>query len=204
MKDKIVANFSQVDVMKAKKGTSAAATNGACHNFSIEWLSFMFEKKGDAKQRMKRLSARDGAGNPVLQKTFASRWSEGGASYQVADRMMISLRGLKETALLYDYTHFNIKNIVKAVTKPQHAGFIYSFWFPGAVVGASGAHTIAFYRSLSPKQGSLKTDNDTVYIFEPNYGEFEVPSKDFESWLKKLATFYAPFNAHMVKTVAKA
>src|SRR5690606_7283163 len=60
MQDKLIATFSQVGVMQPLVGRSAAATQGACHNFTIEWVSFMFADKGvvsdaAAAQRMTKL-----------------------------------------------------------------------------------------------------------------------------------------------------
>lgn len=208
MQDKLIATFSQVGVMQPLVGRSAAATQGACHNFTIEWVSFMFADKGvvsdaAAAQRMTKLSARRGAGNPVLQKVFNQRWAEGGQSYRMADGMMISLRGMKEVELTIPYESYDQKKLVGHVKTPKAAGFIYSFWFNGSVVGAAGgAHTIGFFRPVQGRGGALVPTGDHVSAFDPNFGEYYIPALEFNYWLNKYKDSYGKFTHQMLKFVS--
>ncbi|MDG9666261.1 YopT-type cysteine protease domain-containing protein [Hahella sp. CR1] len=201
-----IAEFDQTVAMSGLTGRSQAASEGACHNFTINWLSLMFQDNGDitrAKQRMAKLGVRSGAGNPVLQKAFGDRWGEGGNSYKMADKLMIQIRGLKEVALLKDYSHFSQRWLESTLMTPQYAGYIYSFWFPMKVVGADGAHTIGFFRSVSGRQGQLVPNDATIVVFDPNYGEFHVPEAEFHKWFRKFRTYYGgTVTSHMVKCVA--
>lgn len=209
MNHKLIANFSQVGVMASKVGNSAAATQGACHNFSIEWISLMFTdnavvSNSAAQNRMKRLSLRGGAGNPVLQKVFGQRWGEGAMSYKIADRMMISLRGLKEKSLRLDYSLFDQNDLINKIIKTDASGMIYSFWFNGSVSGApGGAHTIGFFRPLVAKRGQLVPNSDFICAFDPNLGEFYIPEADFNNWFNQFKQAYGgSFHHHMLKTVS--
>lgn len=209
MQDKLIAAFSQVGVMQPLGEHSKASSMGACHNFTIEWVSFMLEDKGlvsdaAAAKRMNKLSARRGAGNPVLQKVFSQRWAEGGQSYTMADGMMISLRGMKEVDLTIPYEPFDQKKLLTQIKTPKAAGFVYSFWFKGSVVGASGgAHTIGFFRPVAGSGGSLKPSGDYVSAFDPNFGEYYVPALEFNYWLNKFKDSYGKFTNQMLKFVTK-
>lgn len=203
----LIANFNQVSVMAGLGSNSAAATDGACHNFTIEWISQMKADGGAvspaaASQRMGRLGVRNGAGNPVLQKAFGGRWAEGGSSYRLADEMMIMVRRLHEVELAFDYSPYDQAALVNAVSAPAGCGMIYSFWFAGSAPGAAGgAHTIGFYRDLRPGRGRLNPTSTMISCFDPNYGECEVPEADFAFWITHMASMYGPMLSHMMKVV---
>lgn len=201
-----VAPFSQVTAMSGLGAASAAASAGACHNFTLDWIARMLADGGQvtpalATARINALSANNGAGNPVLQKAFGDRWKEGGDSYKLADKLMIMLRGLREIELTFDFTAYIEAQITAAVTAPRGRGMVYSFWFPGAVVGAAGAHTIGFFRRLAPARGKLSPQDAFVSCFDPNFGEHHVPEADFGLWLNQMFAMYGPPTHHMLKTV---
>ena len=197
-------SFSQTQTMHGR--SNHAATHGACHNFSIQWLSEMFANADPAKgaARMSHLASRKGGANPVLQKAFGERWAEGGSAYKLADRMMLSLRGLREVNMPIAYSVFNQASLVSIVNAPRESGMVYSFWFNGSVVGAAGgAHTIAFFRSLKPSRGRYVPTTDSVFVFDPNFGEYHVPTAQFGSWFSTLTSLYGPMSKHMMKFVRK-
>lgn len=202
MNHRLIQAFNQTNTMAPRLGHSAAAANGACHNFTIEWLKLMFETGATnlpavAGQRMMRLAARAGSSNPVLQKVFTQRWQEGTNSYTSADQMMISIRGLKEKALALNYSPYNQRAIVNQVKRPRYAGFIYSFWFGG------NAHTIGLYRTLEARRGLLVPANDEVNAFDPNYGEYNFQAIEFNYWFNKLKQAYGGhLSHHMLKYVS--
>lgn len=202
-----VATFVQVNAMKGLGAHSKAAVAGACHNFTIDWIGQMLADGGEvtdalAKKRMQTMRARNGAGNPVLQKVFGARWSEGGNSYKLADQMMIKIRGLKEVELAFDYSAYDQKRLVQCVKSPAGQGMVYSFWFDGAVVGAGGgAHTIGFFRPMAGSRGSLKPSGSNVSCFDPNFGECYVPGIEFNFWFNKMKAMYGPMRHQMMKIV---
>lgn len=202
-----VAPFSQVTAMSALGTASAAASAGACHNFTIDWISRMIADDGQVggalpAGRIAQLSWNRGAGNPVLQKVFGQRWGEGGDSYKLADTMMLMMRGLQEIELTFDYSPFIASQLVNAVTAPAGRGMIYSFWFPGTVVGANGAHTIGFFRRLRPAGGRLVPVDGYISCFDPNFGECHVLESSFSYWLSQMAAQYGGVvTAHMLKVV---
>lgn len=205
-----IADFAQVAAMAALRGRSIAATQGACHNFTIEWLSHMFESGGattdsKAKDRMTKLARNNGAGNPILQKVFGDRWKEGGNSYKIADQMMISIRGLKDAALAFDYRKFIVDDLLANITSPDYSGMIYSFWFKGSVSGASGgAHTIGFFRSVKPHHGKMVAEDEYVSGFDPNFGEYRILETEFKGWFTEFMKSYGGiFTHHMLKSVSK-
>ena len=210
MNHKRIASFSQVEVMEPLVGHSAAATAGACHNFTIEWLSLMFEDDGavseaKARERMQKLSARAGNANPVLQKVFGERWAEGGSSYKEADDMMISIRGMKLGKQVFDYTAYRQEHLIACINKPPFPGFIYSFWFDGSVTGAErGAHTIGFFRSTMGKKGETVPKDGNLSAFDPNFGEYQLPAGEFAAWLARLKMSYGGFLYQMCKSVTAA
>ncbi|OKH45563.1 hypothetical protein NIES2101_26285 [Calothrix sp. HK-06] len=202
MKDKLIAEFNQLNAMKGLR--TAAALQGACHNFTIEWISLMFAdgEVSDAKanNRMQQLSKRLGGGNAVLQKVFAEVWKENPSSYKFADKQMIAIRGLEEAKLIFDYEAYDQTKLVQALRNPDYSGFLYSFWFPGAVVGATDAHTIGFFRPMVAKKGKLLPTNEFISAFDPNYGEYLIPELEFNYWLNKLkAVYVGVIKHHMLK-----
>src|SRR5215470_14132837 len=92
----LLAPFEQVKVMGPRVGVNKAAVTGACHNFSLSWISLVLNNPlGSAKDRMTALSANSGGANLVLQKTFGDRWDlEGSVG---ADDMMCQLNGVHTT-----------------------------------------------------------------------------------------------------------
>jgi hypothetical protein len=202
VKDKLIAEFSQLNAMKGLR--AAAALQGACHNFTIEWISLMFAdgEVSDAKanNRMQQLSKRLGGGNAVLQKVFAEVWEENPSVYKFADKQMIAIRGLEEAKLIFDYEVYDQKKLVQAVRNPDYSGFLYSFWFPGTVAGATDAHTIGFFRPMVAKGGKLLPTNEFISAFDPNFGEYLIPELEFNYWFNKLkAVYLGVINHHMLK-----
>jgi len=71
--------LEQVVVMQLRIGRNVAATDGACHCFSLRWLSEILRNAGGlAQNRMATISRGSGGANLILQKMFATRW--GGAT----------------------------------------------------------------------------------------------------------------------------
>jgi|GEM_PF-2844691 len=210
MKDNLISEFDQVAVMAPLGIQSKAAAKGACHNFTIEWISFMFMSGGSVsgtipKERMSSLAKNNGAGNPVLQKAFIDFWTEDRDSYKKADTMMIGARGLIEKKMAFDFSAFDQAALEKNITAPDYSGLIYSFWFPGAVRGADGAHTIGFFRSLKSRGGAFVPVENYVSAFDPNFGEYQIPSPDFNNWFNKLKQAYGGnLTSHMLKYVTSA
>lgn len=208
-----IADFNQSTVMSSTTSTgfqhiNKAANTGACHNFTIEWISLMDEDKGEvsdllARNRMAKLSKRGGAGNPILQKIFGERWAEG--DYEIADEGIIRWRRLKQISpIAIAYKTYVEAELIDKIQAPSGSGFIYSFWFPGSVPGATGgAHTIGFYRTLVGKRGRLMPVNKYISAFDPNYGEYQIDEDYFSIWLARLKRNYGgAFNHHMLKFVS--
>jgi len=193
----LLLEFDQSKVMATKKGLNAAADAGACHNFSLHWVSLMFKNASyevaDAKARNKELAAKKGEANPVLQKVFGNQWTEATKETDVmealkaADKLMLALRGLKlgkkpETHKFENYDQAKIVNGLKA---PEEQGFIFSFWWAPNL-----AHTIAFFRKATPGGGKLKPSDDQICCFEPNFGEFHIKDANIDKWLNELKKEY--------------
>jgi hypothetical protein len=204
----LLADFTQVRAMAPLGRHSQASTAGACHNFTLDWISAMFADAGaagqsEAKERMRKLGLRAGAGNPVLQSVFGRKWESDG--HRDADRMMIALRGLKEVALAIDYRKFDLSGLIGNIAQPQAEGMVYSFWFKGSVPGAAGgAHTIGFYQQLAAGGGQLRHQSDGLSCFDPNFGECYVGWNVFPNWFDQLQASYGPFQNHMLKAVTKS
>jgi hypothetical protein len=180
----LIAPFSQVGAMAARQGRNAAATAGACHCFSLHWLSLILTNvNGSAKDRMSAVGADSGGSNPIFQKVFVTRWGTDGAT----DADFLITRNYKlKTADVIPYSAFNVPAVSSKVNAGVGSGFIYSFWFTGSVVGAEGgAHTIAFYAN---KAGG----STVVNLFDPNFGEFLVTIAEFSLLMGELMTRYGP------------
>ncbi len=188
-----IASFEQVRVMSPRAGTSNAATQGACHNFSLHWCSeILTNPGGSAAARMSSLGRRSGGANPILQKAFVDRWSQEGSSG--ADDMMLKINGLTAAAVL-PYASFKLMDLKNRVAQGTGKAFIYSFWFTGSRPGASGgAHSIAFYCSQHGGQAA-------VHCFDPNFGEFLVTGGELTQMLSDLFGQYGPVNAHVLRSV---
>jgi hypothetical protein len=197
-----VAEFVQVNAMAGK--ANKAATEGACHNFSIHWISLMYENpaKAGANGRMAALTKGGGEANPVLQKVFGDKWSREGADG--ADYLMARLRGLTTAGDLIAYTSYNVSALKQEVDKTEIAGMLYSFWFDGSVPGAGGgAHSIAFFRNVASRGGKTGKSDSTVVVFDPNFGECWVPDNEYQQWMGSLFGNYGPVKNHWLKGLKK-
>lgn len=201
------ASFDQATIMASRKGHSAAASVGACHNFTIEWLSLLSTGVGALPtERMAALQSRAGAANAILQKVYVERFLEaqaGGTEIERADRQMIALRGMKEEQLLVDVQAFNLAQLTNPIATPRHSALIYTFWFTDTT-GTQSGHTIGFYRALRASRGQLVAASTDVLAFDPNFGEYCIPSAQFGTWFTQLMALYGTFNSHMLKAIAKA
>lgn len=189
-----VADFEQVRVMSPLAKTSAAATQGACHNFSLHWCSEILANPGaNGSTRMATLGRKAGGANPILQKAFGDRWSLEGQSG--ADDMMLRIHGLSATSV-FPYSNFNPTSLKNGILGGKGKAFIYSFWFSGSRPGAEGgAHSIAFYCT---SHGG----NAVVHAFDPNFGEFVLTGGELPQFLAELFALYGPVNTHDMRSLA--
>lgn len=188
-----IAGFEQVTVMGPRVGRNAAAVEGACHNFSLHWLSMILsDPGGKAAARMTELAQNAGGANPVLQKAFSDRWR--GEGMQGADDLMFQIHGLQAQEEVA-FGGYGAAALTGALFPNVGKGSIYSFWFDGGVVGASGgAHSVAFYTNLM--------NQDTVlHFFDPNFGEFLLRSAEFGLFWNELTACYGPMKRHTLRSV---
>ena len=171
--------FEQIVVMAPRQG-SKAAQEGACHNFSLHWLRLVMEAPRQlARERMNALKKKDGGLNLLFQKVFVERWESDPSTASNADTLVLRLRGMEADKPVIDFEAFSQNRLEKILENPGTGGGVYSFWFKGSVPGAaSGAHSIAFYRSGTP--GGSKTEG-FIYCFDPNFGEFMILQSDFKN-----------------------
>lgn len=185
------AAFAQVKVMGPRVGHNKAAVQGACHNFSLHWISLILGKpEGAAADRMAALAANSGGANPLLQKVFGDRWGLEGANE--ADDLMCKIHGLitKDVFPYSAYDQGRLKSALQAVG----TGFVYSFWFAGGIVGAEGgAHSVAFYVN---KHGT----NLAIHFFDPNFGEFLFTDTEFDGFWSELIGTYGPMKQHWMRS----
>jgi hypothetical protein len=189
------ASFEQVTVMGPRVGKNKAAVEGACHNFSLNWISLILnDPLGSSKDRMVKLSANSGGANPVLQKVFGDRWGLEGASG--ADDMMCQINGLT-TQDVFAYKVYDKGELSRGLLQGSGLGFVYSFWFAGGRIGAEGgAHSVAFYTVI---YGS----GNAIHFFDPNFGEFVFNATEFDAFWTELTGMYGPLKNHWLRS-AKA
>lgn len=199
--------FNQSTAMAPHAGHSVAATDGACHNFTIEWLRLMLTGSGpattSAASRMASLGASAGGASAILQKTYSEVFEEPGGQFERADRAMIALRGLREERLVVNYRNFDQAELTGAILSPEYAGFIYSFWYTAVPPAAGGGHTIGFFREVTPRRGRYQPVGTDIHAFDPNFGEYLIPEAELVNWFSTYQACYGTFNQHMLKSVAK-
>ncbi len=193
--DARVASFSQVKVMGPRAGKNKAATEGACHNFSLQWIADIIRNPGgSAKARMAALAKNAGGANPVLQKMFGDRWALEGCNG--ADTLITQIHGLA-TKDIIGYKPYFVGELLPALNNCKGQGALYSFWFEGSVEGAEGgAHSVAFY--CTTHGGKL-----TIHFFDPNFGEFLLQSNEFLDFWKILTSYYGRFKYHWMRQCSK-
>jgi hypothetical protein len=210
-RDRLEAPFVQVVTMSALAGRAAAATEGACHNFTINWISMLLTQPqfSTASSRMQELSKRHGAGDVMLQKAYGAFFDEmkadnvgTSALLGRADELGYLLRGLK-SKIVMDFNWFNSVRVRRAVKKARPrpkdsgVGLVYSFQFNGAVVGAGGgAHTIGFFRKCSYRDSDSA---GSILAFDPNFGEYYMFPDEFRGWFRDLRRQYGPFTTDYMK-----
>jgi hypothetical protein len=206
MKDFLLADFKQVDVMR---GVASEGAKGACHSFAVHWCSLIYQNPSnvvtadDALKRMALLKANKGGGNAVLQANFLKGFDrdvrEGGwkgeeGGWKSLDNLIVSVRGLERVkyGLGGGIAYFDgIDQVGLLVNSPEVDAMVYSFTFNGEVEGAkNGNHTIAFFRKLTPSRGKLVPVSNSVSIFDPNFGEYSVMMCNFAVWFGKWMRHY--------------
>ena len=127
------AAFSQVAVMAG--ASNAAATAGACHNFSLEWLAAMYadSSPANAAKRMTALGKNKGGAAMVTQKVFGNEWTR--QSAEVADKGVAAWRGLQFVHDIIPYSTYSQLNFLQGINSTDVSGMIFSFWFSGSAVG---------------------------------------------------------------------
>jgi len=191
------ADFSQVNVMQGS--SNAAATAGACHNFSLEWIAEMYKdaSPGNAAARMTKLTKSKGSAM-VTQKVFTQEWTR--QSAEAADKGVAAWRGLKFTRDIVSYGAYSQANFLQGLDKADVSGLIYSFWFNGSVAGAGGgAHTIAFFRKMKTGRGSTSKADNQVFAFDPNFGECLSVEGSMGSWITDMLGNYGPCQSHWMR-----
>lgn len=192
------AEFSQVAVMSG--ATNAAATAGACHNFSLEWIAAMYKKADPdgAGGRMAALRKQKGGAAMVTQKIFVNEWTR--QSAEIADKGVAAWRGLQFAGDRVPYSNYSKESFLQGINTTDIAGLIYSFWFSGSVPGAAGgAHTIAFFRQMATRRGSTAKADNRIFAFDPNFGEFLMVEGQLPAWIDDLFGNYGPCNAQWMR-----
>lgn len=191
-----IADFSQVGVMSSRVGKNKAATEGACHNFSLQWIADIIKNpNGAAKDRIANLSKNAGGANPILQKVFGEKW--GGEGAEGADTLITQIHGLS-TKNIFAYKSYFEGEILPGLSGCIGLGALYSFWFSGSVVGAEGgAHSVAFY--CTTHGGQL-----TIHFFDPNFGEFLIQANEFLDFWHILTGKYGPLTNHWMRMCSKS
>jgi len=190
-----VATFDQVSAMKSRAQWNKAATQGACHCFSIHWCSLLVRSPGGgAKDRMREIGVGDGRRSAILQKVFGDRWGTDGM--EGADELVLK-DNLVKSETMVPYSAYAINAVEYALSRSggKGAAFLYSFWFDGNVRGAEGgAHSIAFYCTIMGQEMA-------VHIFDPNFGEFVCRIGEFQGMLMELFRCYGPLNSHNLRRI---
>lgn len=197
------AAFSQVSVMSG--ATNAAATQGACHNFSLQWIAAMYADSdpANAASRMAALAKNKGGAAMVTQKIFGNEWTR--QSAEAADKGVAAWRGLEFTSDLVAYSAYTEANFLQGINATDVAGIIYSFWFSGSVPGAGGgAHTIAFFRKIKTARGTSGKADNQVFSFDPNFGECLSVEGSMQAWIQRLLSNYGPCNYQWMRGFRKA
>jgi hypothetical protein len=189
----LTAPFSQVGVMTGRQ--NAAATAGACHNFSIHWCAMMLMGvPATPAERMAKLTAGRGEANPVLQRTYVGAFGEAGRDWKSADNLGVAIRGLVRAEYAIDFSAFSQSALLAVIKTPKYDAMVYTFDFTGSVVGAAGGtHSIAFYRKLQGRRGVVSPQGRWVIAFDPNFGEYAIEALEFNYWLNKEKGSYGPF-----------
>ena len=192
------ACFSQRTVMSGRIGRNpTAATEGACHAFSIHWLRRVLSKSEESpRDRLAELE-RDGGGvNLLMQNVFLMRYIP--SEVLEADRMLFRLRGLTSLRPVIPCSAYSCRRLVSTLTRTG-GGFLYTFRFDEDVCGEveedACVHSIAFYRPSVGVEG-------LVYIYDPNYGEFHVKIVGFSVfWQDYVAWKYGAIYGHVLRPV---
>jgi hypothetical protein len=213
MKDFLLADFKQVDVMR---GVASEGAKGACHGFTVHWCSLICDSSrslptvNDASSRMAQLAANKGGGTPVLQANFLRgfdrsareggwRGEEGG--WKELDNLIVAVRGMERVKYVWgggNVYYDGIDQVGMLVNSPEFSAMVYSFAFVGEVEGAeNGNHTVGFFRQLAPSKGRNVPTSPNVSIFDPNFGEYLVSMGNFAVWFRNWQKHYADtFTTH--------
>ena len=190
------ACFSQTAVMSGRIDRNpTAATEGACHAFSIHWLRRVLSKSEELpRDRLAELERNGGGANLLMQNVFFMRYIP--SEVLEADRMLFRLRGLTSLRPVIPCGAYSCRRLVSVLTRTE-GGFLYTFRFDEDVCGDIDGyvHSIAFYRTSVGVEGF-------VYIYDPNHGEFHVKIEGFAIfWQDYIAWKYGAIYGHVLRPV---
>ncbi len=188
------ACFSQMDVIAGRADKNpAAATEGACHAFSIHWLRLVLSNsRGLPRDRMAEIKRDCGGVNLLMQNVYFSRFSP--CDPIESDQMLFRLRGLTPLPAVIRFGQYSGTELISNITSKQ-GGFIYTFSrnFTDCEVDQL-VHTIAFYRTSVGVEGF-------IYIYDPNRGEFHVLPEDFSTFWYEFIAEYTFIGGHVLRQV---
>ncbi|WED22943.1 hypothetical protein L3Q72_05995 [Vibrio sp. JC009] len=186
----LISPFNQSNVLDTDYNPESAS--GACHMFSLKWLSeIMANKSQGAATRMDTMR-REAKSVQVMYGVFGKRWVREGGRY--ADVGMAKMLGVE----VFDFkTPSSFADVASQVRSTSRTGFVYSFWF-----NDGGAHSIAVYRS-----GKSFWGTGHIYVFDPNFGEYYMKRSVFVNWLRQaMDSAYAGYGgieSHQLRYVKK-
>ena len=187
------ACFFQKDVIAGRKDRNPlAATQGACHAFSIHWLRLVLSNsRGLPRDRMAEIRRDCGGVNLLMQNVYESRYSP--CECCESDQMLLRLRGLTSLPAISCPNHINLFSEIYWT----NGAFLYSFGYYHSFPGSSqeDGHSMALYRTSIGADGF-------IYVFDPNVGEFHVVPEDFSAfWWEFIAGRYGPTHTSLLRSV---
>ncbi|MCC7005296.1 MAG: hypothetical protein IT497_01460 [Ottowia sp.] len=172
------------------------AQYGACHSFTIAWVSLMFETGNDAMSMHTRINNLQQSSQLIMQLQKQYIVSSIDTHNSVADEALLHSQGLQATSQversLLGSTLLE-KTCVELATEmsaPRSPAYIHSFSYIDAN-GQRAGHTIGYFRQMKEVNGRRVAADDYVTIFDPNYGEKRIHSSALPNAFATLMSRYS-------------
>lgn len=170
------------------------AEYGACHSFSIVWLSLILREKLPYTTVNQRLDSLQKNCQKIVQLQKDYCFTAISTQNPLADHTLLQSQGLHETGVVEGsllggtlLEKITIQ-LMSEMHQPTGAAFLHSFSYIDN--GQTARHTIAYFRPITEVNGRKVPIDNNIIIFDPNFGEACIQIDQLPNALSNLFTYY--------------
>lgn len=194
MQDTITAAFRQGDPLNALFPDGHSCRRGVCYALCVEWIIRHRANKGESPaSRIARVGSRDSVLHAsVTQRLYAAEFVNGGwggLNHKDSQNAAMEHRNLRYRKESWEgYVNYSDSEDMKTALKAIEtwAGRTHEYAIIAFDFVRGGGHATCSYKS----GGKIAGLGSHLYFFDPNFGEFKVPSGKIKPFFKSLFDRY--------------